>query len=157
MANARRLAVSALLKVENDTAYSNITINNMFHGSDASNEERALASAIFYGVLDRRITLDYVLNALMKAPFEKTAPYTKQVLRSGLYQIMYMDRIPQSAAVNESVKLIKHSKESRNSGFVNAVLRAALRNPIELPNGDSPFELSVRFSCPERIDRKSVV
>lgn len=151
MANARRLAVSALLKVENDTAYSNITLNNIFHGSDASNEEKSLASAIFYGVLDRRITLDYVLNALMKAPFEKTAPYTKQVLRSGLYQIMFMDRIPQSAAVNESVKLIKHSKESRNAGFVNAVLRAALRNPIELPKGDSPFELSVRFSCPERI------
>ena len=151
LANARRMAVEALLKVNNDNAYSNITLNNLLKNSDASDNDKALATALFYGVLDRRITLDYVLDSLTKTPFKKVNFFTAEVMRVGLYQIMYMDRIPNSAAVDEAVKLIKKSKEHRNSGFVNAVLRAAIRAEKLLPDGDTPKELSVIYSCPEWI------
>ncbi len=151
MANARRLAVNALLKVNNDMAYSNITLNNILKDSDVSPEDRALTTALFYGVLDRKITLDYVLDSLTKTPFSKVNFFTAEVMRVGLYQIMYMDRIPDSAAVNEAVKLIKASKERRNAGFVNAVLRSAIRAEKLLPEGDSVKALSVRYSCPEWI------
>lgn len=151
MANARKTAVKALLKIEQDSAYSNITLNSVFKESEFSSADKALISALVYGVLDRKITLDYVLSRFMKTPVKKTAPFTLMVLRTALYQIMYMDKIPQSAAVNEAVKLIKTSKENRNSGFVNAVLRAVLRAEKLLPEGDSINELSIRFSCPELI------
>ena len=151
MANARRTAVNALLKVNADMAYSNIALNNILKTSDLSAEDRALATALFYGVLDRKITLDYVLNSLTKTPFKKVNFFTAEVLRVGLYQIMYMDKIPNSAAVDESVKMIKKSPEYRNSGFVNAVLREAIRRDNLLPDGNSVKALSVRYSCPEWI------
>lgn len=151
MPNPRKLAALSLLKIERDEAYSNITLKNMLKETELSCEDKALFSALVYGVLDRKITLDYVLSQFMKTPIKKTAPFTLAVLRLGLYQIMYMDKIPDSAAVNESVKLIKASKESRNAGFVNAVLRSALRSERLLPEGDSVKSLSIRFSCPEWI------
>ncbi len=151
MANPRKIAVMALLKIERDAAYSNITLNNVFKENDLNSSDKSLVSALVYGVLDRKITLDFVLSRFMKTPLKKTAPYTLTVLRTALYQIMYMDKIPQSAAVNEAVKLIKSSKENRNAGFVNAVLRSAIRTERLLPETDSLKDLSVRFSCPEFI------
>ena len=151
MANARRTAVNALLKVNTDKAYSNIALNNILKTSELSSEDRSLATALFYGVLDRRITLDYVLDSLTKIPFKKVNFFTAEVMRVGLYQIMYMDKIPNSAAVDEAVKMIKKSPEHRNSGFVNAVLREATRRDNLLPEGNSVDALSVRYSCPEWI------
>lgn len=148
MADARKIAVKTLLKIEKDKAYSNITLSSVFKEYDLKNEDKALVSALVYGVLDRKITLDYVLSSFMKTPLKKTAPYTLNVLRTALYQIMFMDKIPESAAVNEAVKLIKNSRESRNAGFVNAVLRAVLRADNLLPGGNSAEDISVKYSCP---------
>ena len=148
MANPRKSAASILCKIEKDSAYSNITLGAFLKDTEFTSEDKKLVSALVYGVLDRRITLDYVLSCFMKTPLKKTAPFTLQVLRCALYQIMFMDKIPDSAAVNEAVKLIKGSKENRNSGFVNAVLRSVLRAENLLPEGDSPEALSVRYSCP---------
>lgn len=148
MANPRKTAVSVLTKIEKDNAYSNITLKTFLNDSELTHEDISFISALVYGVLDRRITLDYVLSRFMKTPLKKTAPFTLNVLRTALYQIMFMDKIPESAAVNEAVKIIKKSKESRNAGFVNAVLRAALREETLLPEGDSEKELSIRYSCP---------
>ena len=148
MANPRKTAVSVLTKIEKDNAYSNITLKSFLNDAELTHEDIAFVSALVYGVLDRRITLDYVLSRFMKTPLKKTAPFTLNVLRTALYQIMFMDKIPESAAVNEAVKIIKKSKESRNAGFVNAVLRAALREETLLPEGDSANELSIRYSCP---------
>lgn len=152
LANARKIAVNALCRVEQDKAYSNLVLNQILSGSgEISKKDKALASVIFYGVLDRKITLDYILNKLSKTPVKKMQCFTKQALRSGLYQILYMDKIPHSAAVNETVSLVKHSKEQRNSGFVNAVLRAALNQNIQLPKGSDIHALSVRYSVPAYI------
>lgn len=148
MINPRKAAVNILLKIERDGAYSNLAVSNFLKESDLEGMDKALASALVYGVLDRKITLDSVLSRFMKTPLKKVAPFTQQVLRTGLYQIMFMDKIPESAAVNEAVKLIKKSKESRNAGFVNAVLRAAIREEKLLPEGNSSEDLSIIYSCP---------
>lgn len=151
MANARKIAVTALQRVNCDNAYSNITLNEILSASDADSNERALATLLFYGVLDRKITLDYVLNSLIKSGIKKLKPLTLETLRVALYQLMYTDKIPPSAAVNEAVKIIKKSKESFNTSFVNGVLRNFLRNPIELPQDNSVKSVSIRYSCPEWI------
>ncbi len=149
MLNPRKAAVNILTKIERDNAYSNLALKDFLRDTEFSHEDIGFVSALVYGVLDRRITLDYVLARFMKTSIKKTAPFTLNVLRTALYQIMYMDKIPESAAVNEAVKLIKKSKESRNTGFVNAVLRSALRESTELPCDNSVKSLSIRYSAPE--------
>ena len=151
MENPRKLAVKALIKINTENAYSNLTVKSLFKDNDLSSANKAFATALVYGVLDRRITLDYVLQKFLKTPLKKVAPFTLEVLRTALYQIMFMDKVPNSAAVDEAVKLVKKSKESRNSGFVNAVLRNVLRAENLLPNGESIEELSVIYSCPLEI------
>lgn len=151
MSKARDIALKALLKVNNDLAYSNITFNNLLKNIQIEEKEKNFATALFYGVLDRKITLDYLLDKATTKPFSKVSPITAEVLRLALYQIMYMDSVPDSAAVNEAVKQIKSSKERYNSGFVNAVLRNILRNNIQLPSDNSIDSLTIRYSCPSWI------
>lgn len=151
MANARKIAVRALVDVNKNGSYSNITLNNIFLSEDISAVDKSLATTLFYGVLDRMITLDYALSCFIKTPVKKLSPLTHEVLRTALYQIMYMDRIPDSAAVNESVKIVKSSKEKYNAPFVNGVLRNILRNGIKLPQDDSLNSLEIRYSCPKQI------
>ncbi len=148
MINPRKLAVNILTKIQKDNAYSNLTLSAYFKENEISAEEKAFVTALVYGVLDRKITLDYVLSRFMKTPIKKTAPFTLNTLRTALYQIMYMDKVPESAAVNEAVKLIKKSSENRNQGFVNAVLREVLRQDNLLPEGNDIQSLSVRYSAP---------
>ncbi len=148
MTNPRKLAVNILIKIEKNGAYSNIALSEFFKDTDLSVENKAFVSALVYGALDRKITLDYLLSKFLKTPIKKTAPFTLNVLRCALYQIMFMDKIPESAAVNEAVKLIKKSRESRNAGFVNAVLRSVLRSDNLLPTDNSNNSLSIRYSAP---------
>ena len=151
MADARKTAVNALMRVNCGAAYSNIVLNEVLSKSELTGADRALASALFYGVLDRKITLDYIISQFIKTPVKKIAPLTINALRIAVYQIYYMDKIPDSAAVNEAVKLVKGSKESGNSGFVNAVLRNILRNRVKLPDGSDIKSLSVKYSCPAAV------
>ena len=148
MANARKTAVKVLAKIEKEGTYSNLGVAEALKNSELNPQDKSLATAIIYGVLDRKITLDYILAKFLKTPINKTEPFTLEVLRSALYQIKYMDKIPESAAVNEAVKIMKSSKFSRNSGFVNGVLRSVLRTDVEIPKGDDAKSLSVRYSCP---------
>lgn len=150
MANARKVALNALIEVR-QSAYSNITLNKFLNEADLSSADKALTTAIFYGVLDRTITLDYVLSRYIKTPLKKVEPFALETLRIALYQIMYMDKIPDSAAVNEAVKIIKNSKQKHLAGFINGVLRNVLRTGIKLPEDNNITSLSVRYSCPEWI------
>ncbi len=150
MADARKTALYALMEVRNQS-YSNITLNKFLKEGNLSATDRAFTTALFYGVLDRTITLDYVLSKYIKTPLKKVSTLALENLRMALFQIMYMDKIPDSAAVNEAVKLIKNSKQKHLSGFVNGVLRNILREGVNLPDGNDIKTLSVRFSCPEWI------
>lgn len=150
MSSARKIALKVLLEIR-ESAYSNITLNKFLKEADLSVADKSLATACVYGVLDRTITLDYVLSQHIKTPLKKVHPVALESLRLALYQIMYMDKIPDSAAVNEAVKLIKNSKQKHLSGFVNGVLRSILRSEIKLPDGNDTKSLSVKYSCPEWI------
>jgi 16S rRNA (cytosine967-C5)-methyltransferase len=151
MKNSRHIAAEAILKVTFEGGYSNLVLNNLLSESDLPPSDKALATAIFYGTLDRMVTIDFYLKKLIKTPLKKLAPYTLAVLRCAVYQLKYMDKIPDSAAVNEAVKLIKNSSEAFNASFVNGVLRNIIRTEIPLPTGNSIYDISVAFSCPDWI------
>ncbi|MGN1118899.1 MAG: transcription antitermination factor NusB, partial [Oscillospiraceae bacterium] len=101
MADARLTAAKLLLKMESSEAYSNILLDKAFEGSDLSEKDKAFAAALFYGVTERRVTLDYIIAQNSRIPFEKLDPAAVTVLRMGFYQILYMPSVPESAAVNE--------------------------------------------------------
>lgn len=157
MEDARTAALGALLRVDGDEGYSNLVLDGALGPSSADRREKSLATAIFYGVLERRITLDYVIAQFSKTPLPKLSPSVLEILRIGVYQLLYLDKIPPSAAVNESVNLAKRNGEARAAGFVNAVLRNVLRAKGKLrmpdPHDGSPGSLSVRYSCPEWLIR----
>ena len=140
-----------MLRVERDNAYSNLVLNEALKNASLEKTEAAFVSTLFYGVLERKVTLDYYISALSSKPIRKISPLTLQVLRCALYQLLYMDKIPPSAAVNEAVKIVKHSKESYAAGFVNALLRSTLRELPPLPDTRDFYGLSVKHSCSESL------
>ncbi len=149
MANPRKSAVKALLKVDNDGAYSNLVIDNVIKQDGLSGADASLATALFYGVLDRKITIDYILSKFSKQPIKKLPYYVLAALRIGVYQLLYMDRVPPFAAINESVNLVKRSKNSQSAGYVNAMLRAVDRDKnTPLPDDDSSQSMSIKYSFP---------
>ena len=152
MRGAREIALRALLRVDVDKGYSNLVLDRALSEDLPDPRDRALAAAIFYGVLERRITLDYVIGRFSSLALEKISPVALEILRIGAYQILYMDKIPVSAAVSESVDLAKTCGAKRASGFVNGVLRSLIRSGGRVPApapGESPLErLSVESSCP---------
>jgi 16S rRNA (cytosine967-C5)-methyltransferase len=152
MSSAREAALSALLHVDVNEGYSNIVLDKTLSSFSLDQRDKSLASAIFYGVLERRITLDYIIGQFSKTPVHKISPQILEILRIGAYQILYLDKIPKSAAVNESVNLAKTNQAVKASGFINAVLRQLLRNIDCIPMPDSQKDaiqyLSVKYSCP---------
>lgn len=152
MANARKEAINALLKIETDEAYSNIIVDKMLDASGLEMRDKALATTIIYGTLERKITLEYIISKYSKTPLKRIKPFILFVLETALYQILYMDKIPDSAAVNEAVKIVRKSKMHNLSGFVNAILRAFLRDEkeIEYPVDKLKY-LSVKYSVSESI------
>lgn len=112
--------------------------------------DRALAHALIFGVLRWQGRLDWTLGHLLKQPKKKLDPWVRIVLRMGLFQIDYMDRIPASAAVHTAVELIKNNNRKWAAGFVNGVLRNALRRTKPLPIPDLNQEpvsgLAVRYA-----------
>lgn len=127
VSRARIAAFDILRRVEAEGAYSSILIAALAQSS-LSREDRALAHELALGVLRRRLTLDYFIKRYSRRLIEKLDLDVLIALRLGLYQIRYLTRIPQSAAVNESVNLVKHARIRSAAGMVNAVLRNAVRH-----------------------------
>ncbi len=150
---ARTIALAALLQMEGSEGYSNIVIDKALQNAGLDQRDSALASIIFYGVLERRLTLDYFLRQCLREPGKKLDPTARMALRCGAYQILYLDRVPDSAAVNETVNALKEQGKGNLSGLVNGVLRSLIRGKesLSLPEGDSPAALSVRYSVPKEL------
>ena len=146
----RFLAYKVLSKIERDKAYSNIAVDAVLNQNEASSAP--FVCALVYGVIERKITLDYFLSKLLTQPIKKLNPQVLTILRMGVYQIKYMDKVPVSAAVNESVKLSKKVKCGFASGLINSVLRKIASTEIELPNTDNKiYNMSIAYSCPENL------
>lgn len=151
----RRFVLKLLLRLEESDSYSNILLDKELSKQDFTAQEKSFITALFYGVTERRITLDYYISKLSKIRLKKMDPDILNILRMGIYQIMYMDSVPDSAAVNESVILAKKSK--RLSGFVNGILRTFIREreKFVLPK-DKGTKLSILYSCPQWIVNKLI-
>ena len=146
----RFLAYKILSKIERDKAYSNIAVDTVLNQNEASSAP--FVCALVYGVIERKITLDYYLSQLLTQPIKKLNPQVLTILRMGVYQIKYMDKVPVSAAVNESVKLSKKVKCGFASGLINSVLRKVASFEILLPETDNKiYDLSIAYSCPENL------
>lgn len=154
---ARAFVLRLLLKLEENDSYSNILLDKELLKQSFTEREKSFITALFYGVTERRITLDYYISKLSKVRLKKMDTDILFILRMGIYQIMYMDSVPDSAAVNESVKLSKRNKNPRLSGFVNGILRSFLREreSIKLPS-DKTASLSVLYSCPQWLVEKLI-
>lgn len=156
MGDARMTAAKLLMRVANGGAYSNILLDHTFDAGDLSQRDKAFAAALFYGVAERQLTLDYVIKQNSSLPFAKLDKNAVVVLRMGLYQLLYMPSVPESAAVNESVKLCKRLRLYHAVGFVNGFLRGFIRKgkQINLDGLDDADRLSVEYSCPKRLTEK---
>ncbi|RPH49425.1 MAG: 16S rRNA (cytosine(967)-C(5))-methyltransferase RsmB [Desulfobacteraceae bacterium] len=153
MNDARSLALHVLNKLnKNDKTLDNL-LEEFQKDLLLSKRERSLFNAILYGVLRWRGKLDWIISHFSKMPIKKTKFEIINILRIGLFQIIYLNRIPVSAAVNTSVEMAKHSAGKQGSGYVNAVLRKASREYGKLPFPDDlkepGYALSVNKSFPE--------
>lgn len=149
MSNTRQIAFEALFKVTKSEAYSNITLDGYLSKTELDTRDKAFVSALFYGTIERKLTIDYQLALFLDKPLKKLRPEVLTILELGAYQILFMDKVPASAAVNESVRLTKKNGCSFAAGLVNAVLRKVDRNGVRLPSKDDLANyLSVKYSCP---------
>lgn len=144
--NAREIALKTLYAVEFEGAYSNMALKNALSKNNISAVDKSFVTTLVYSVISRKLTLDYVIASYSKIKLKKISKYILLILRMGLCQLMYMDKVPQNAAVDESVKLAKRYGHGASAGFVNGVLRSFIRSGIELPD-----DLSVKYSFPKEL------
>ena len=148
---ARITAAQGLMKMERDAGYSNLVLDELLRTQKLDSRQAAFASALFYGVLERKYTLQAVLQGYLRRPIARLAPAARQALYLGVYQMLYLDSVPDAAAVDESVKLVKYFKQIHAAGLVNAVLRAFLRDgkPLPAATGAAETDWAVQYSCPQ--------
>lgn len=146
MTNIRAIALKLLGRCESAEQYSNLALDAVLRREELSSADRGLLTVLVYGTIERKLTLDYQITALASRSAEKIDPETRNLLRLGLYQLTYLGRVPDHAAVHETVELAPR----RTKGFVNAILRAFLRGEkkLALPNEEKePIDyLSVKYS-----------
>lgn len=154
----RKIAAQALCEVEKNGAYSNIVFDKLLKEEKLSPSDSAFAGALLYGVLERKLTLDYFLSRFMNRELKDTDETVRTILRLGAYQIMFMDSVPARAAVNESVLLAGELKRSSAKGFINAVLRKLSDEyqNIAYPDREKKFfsYLSAKYSAPKWLVKK---
>lgn len=150
----REIALKALYKIEKEKAYSNLVLDEILreNKNKLSQVDVGFISEIVYGVTCYRITLDYIISKYSKTKLNKISIFTKNILRMGIYQIIFLSKVPASAAVNESVNLSK-KYSTKSTGFVNAVLRkVSIEDYNEIDNiKDNIERISKKHSMPKWI------
>jgi len=147
----REVALKVLYETNHKGKYANISLKRHLRLHSFNERDIHLITKLVYGTLEKQITIDWVVKKFTDT--NDTNPWIKNILRMGCYQIIFLEKIPDSAACNESVKLCKAIGYPGLSGFINAVLRKVARKKHELGiesiNGDDPLSLSLRHSYPE--------
>ena len=160
--SARTIALSLLVESVKSEEGIDVLLDRALAQCSFDNRERALTVEITYGVLRRLSTLDWRLEPVLETPLPRLPVPVQMVLRLGAYQLLFLDRIPQSAAVNESDNLARAFTGTVGrdwSGFVNAVLRALLRHPARpwpSMDLDAAQGLALRYSVPGWLSRRWV-
>jgi len=157
---AREAALKILYDINEKGAYSNISINRHFSIGKLKEIDKAFATELVYGTIKWKLTIDWIIEQFSKVKISKISPWIMNILRMGVYQLLFVDKVPATAACNESVKLAKRYGHAASSGYVNAVLRniARNKNKIEYPdrNSDALRFLSIKYSHPEWMVKKWV-
>lgn len=130
---ARELALKILYKIDKEQAYSNIALDEMLNQNrkDLNVKDVGLISEIVYGVTTWKLALDEIIKKYSKIRLKKISPWILNILRMSIYQIIFLDKIPKSAAVNEGVTLSKRYGHKSSSGFTNAILRKVTNDDFE--------------------------
>ncbi|BDZ80854.1 16S rRNA (cytosine(967)-C(5))-methyltransferase RsmB [Claveliimonas bilis] len=157
--NIRELVLETLLLINRDGEYSHIALGQVLGKYQyLDKKDRAFLTRTVEGTLERRIEIDRIINQFSSVKINKMKPVIREIIRSGVYQLKYMDSVPASAVCNEAVKLAAKKGFINLKGFVNGLLRNISRNldHIEYPSKEEePVQwLSVIYSMPEWIVRK---
>jgi 16S rRNA (cytosine967-C5)-methyltransferase len=150
--NAREVALDVLVKVEKEKSYSNLELNEALNQAQLQRNDAGLVTEIVYGTIQRKLTLDWILDRFLKQGVGKVELWVRNLLRLSLYQIWYLERIPERAAINEAVEIAKRRGHQGISGMVNGVLRNIVRqkSDIQFPSTDDPAKrIALEHSHPE--------
>ena len=147
----RKLVVDGLLKVEK-SGFSNLVLPSLLSDSRLSPQDKAFISKLFYGTIERKITLNYILQSFISKPLKKLDKEVLAIMQSGLYQILYMNSVPSFAAINQAVGLCSSFKKTSAKGLVNAVLRKTVDFDISRAKFTSETEkMSILYSINREI------
>ena len=144
--NARTTALSALIAMRRQNAWADGALKDYTARDRLDRRDAALAARLLYGVVQNRMLLDFYLAQAVAAPLTKLQPVVLDILRLGAYQILFLDKIPVSAAVNEAVEQTKTYANKRAAGLVNGSLRTLARRKDEL---EKPHDLATKYSHPQ--------
>lgn len=150
-----RFTVLELLNKMEVKAYSNLALNSALKESGLSERDKSFVSRLFYGVVERKLTLEYIVSVYSNKPLQRLDKSVLNILKMGVYQLLYMENVPDNAAVSEAVILTRQCGKSSAAGFVNAVLRNFIRDGkrVTFPK-DEIERLSVEFSCSDGLVRQ---
>lgn len=152
MKTGREIALQVLKEIDENDAYANIALSHALEQYRPAPQERRLATELVYGTTKARNTLDWVIGEFASRPLAKMTVWVRNVLRMGVYQLLYLERIPPSAACNEAVNLTKRYGHPGTAKFVNGILRTIARQKTELRFPDAqevPVQhIALRFSHP---------
>jgi len=151
--SARSMALEVLYAVDREGAFSNIALNRVLEKYQPEKIDRGFITELVYGTLRTINTLDWVLGRFLKKPLPDLPPWIRNILRMGVYQILYMEKVPDSAACNESANLAWNYGHAGTVKLVNGVLRNVARSRDQLafpdPAEDPVKSIAVRYSHPE--------
>ena len=151
----REVALCVLLSVTETGRKSHLALSGMLRASELGKKDRALVTAISEGTLEQLIRIDYILSRYVRKPLRFLDPEARGILRMSVYQILFMDRIPDSAACNEAVAIAKLRGRGRLSGFINAVLRNIVRDKEADPDRLYKYpEEHIAYSVPKWLYKK---
>ncbi len=147
----RKLIVNGLIKVEN-SGFSNLVLSSLLEDKSLSPQDKGFISKVFYGTIEKKITLNYILGQFISKPLNKLDTEVLAIMQSGLYQIKYMNSVPRHAAINQAVNLCSSFKKTSAKGLVNAVLRKAADFDLNKAKFRSELHrISVVYSISEEI------
>lgn len=157
MTGAREVILKGLYRVTEEGAYSNRVLKEMLQNPSLAAKDRAFVTEVFMGVIRNEKKLDYIIARYSKMKIKKLSAWVHLILWMGIYQIVCMEHVPDSAACNESVKLARRYAHGAAQGYVNGLLRNVSRTKAEIAYPTDPMtRLSVVYSCPEWITEKLI-
>ncbi|MGM9551196.1 MAG: 16S rRNA (cytosine(967)-C(5))-methyltransferase RsmB [Clostridia bacterium] len=151
ISNAREAALKTLYAIEKEEAYLNIALNDIIKSSHLDSRDSGLCTELVFGVERNRLYLDNIISHLSTLKLKKISVWILNILRIGVYSLKFLDKIPESATINECVNLAKRYGHGKSAGFVNAVLRKVTQSGDFLPEKGDEEYLSLFYSYPDWI------